>query len=418
MPSPPSNDEIHLTTLRQLERHCRSESKHAGYERLLVEFGIDVERFASLVEHPRLVLAEQPGSWYCGGDLMRYRLLRSLTETGLFHRSSGVLSLASDAFTCRGIKRLFFLLQLHPQLEPVHLIGAASIRRHRNRVYSALPIAGSTFERLAAILDTSLAMLSSAQISPDAFAEELLEIFRGGVRSGIRRLLPPRSDRRGLREFGVRLRDYDLEAARRPLAAARRELREGISWADYWDRANGGFLGTRIGDLGGLFNRFLLTVSDPVRMSRHLMRCCGHPPEKPIAVAAIIAGDGKYRMVFFDPQESRFFYRPRALERRDIGWSGIRELAAGGRTGGPTGTLEYLMMAASGLYLVADPGDGSTRFERQAREIHRRYTGLDFPYVALAAEREWPRFDYLGIYESDFESRSREAIERFFGGRR
>ena len=404
----------HLTTFRDLERHCRNTAKQAGYQRLLSDLGIDRDSFSRLVQHPRLILAEQPGTWFCGGDMMRFRLLRSLLETGRFHDTSGVMSLASDAFTCRGVKRLFMMLDFHPRLGPVPLLGAGYIRRHRNRIYSALPIAGAARRRIAAIFEVCDRMLAAAASSPDAFAQELIAIFEAGVSPGIRPLLPARSDRGSLRKLGVELAEYDLEAARQPIASARLELRDGDSWASTWDRINATFLGSEIGDLGALFNRFLLTVEDPHRAARRLMRLTDHPAAEPIPIAGIITDDEKYRMVFFDPTGSRFFYRPRGSRRQDLCWQEIRALAENGRTGGPSGVLEYLMMAACGIYLVADPGDGRSRFETQARKIHERYTGLPFPYVALTALDRKPPTDYLSIFRQDFEDNCQEALERFF----
>lgn len=412
--SPPRNAHLHLTTFRELERHCHDEEKQAGYRRLLADLGIDAASFSELVTHPRLILAEQPGSWFCGDDLMRHRLLSTLLETLDFHESSGVLSLSEDAFTCRGIKKYMLLFHFHRHVEPIPFVGAAFIRRHRNRVYSALRIAGATRERIATILDLCLVMLESARVSPDTFADEVLAIFRAGVRSGLRPLLPRRADRRSLSELASELRGYDLEAAAGPLRSARRELRCRMPWVAYWDRVNEAFLGTRIGELGTLLNRFLLSIEDPIRMSRRLMRLCRHPQNEPLAVAAIIARGKKYRMVYYDPGTNRFFFSPRAGERQTITWSEVRRLAEENRTGGPSGTLEYLMMAASGIYLVADPEDGHNRFERKARRIHELYTGLRFPYVALAADGEPTAFDYLQIFDSAFEKRSRDAIERFF----
>ncbi|HEX9736915.1 MAG TPA: hypothetical protein VGG06_33530 [Thermoanaerobaculia bacterium] len=411
--SPPRSVRVHLTTFRELERHVRDERKHAGYERLLADFGVDARRFSRLARHPRLILAEQPGCWFGGDDLMRYRLLARLAEV-MGTGAPEVLSLASDAFTCRGGKRDFLLFKLHRRLGSVHLVGASYLRRHRNRVYDALTISGAARERLAALLDTTLAMLGSAAVSPAAFADAVLAIFRAGVRPGARALLPARCDRRGLRSFAARLRRYDLEAARRPLAAAREALAEGVSWVGYWDRVNAVFLGTEIGALGPLFNRFLLAVDDPVKMARQLIRLCRPAGDEPIAVAAVVAGGAKYRMVFFDPADERFFYRPRPRRRRPISWDRLRELARGGRTGGPAGTLEYLLMAASGIYLVADPVDGHSRFERDARRIHELYTGLSFPYVALPASLCAGEPDYLEMFAPGFAEQGRAACERFF----
>lgn len=405
----------HLTTRRDLERHCRSGGKRAAYRGLLLDLGIDLELFEPLVAHPRLVLAEQPGNWLSGTDLIRYRLLRALIENDRFHASSGVLSLATDALTCRGLKRLFLAFLLHPELGPLCWLGASYLRRHRNHAYHALPIAGASYQRIRDILDICLTMLSSARVSPDAFATEVRGIFRGGVRSGLGPLLPASSDRRSLRELGARLGDYDLEGACQPLRTARRELRDGMRWVGYWDCVNGAFFGTRIGKLDPLFNRFLLTIADPVRMSRCLMSLCRHRADQPIAVAAIVTGEEKYRMVFFDPATEDFFYRPSVRRRVRIPWWRLRELAERGATGGPSGVLEYLLMAASGIYLVVDPGDGKNRFERLAWEIHRRYTGLQFPSITFEPGEGQARWDYLHAYHPEFESRSRATLDRFFG---
>lgn len=404
----------HLTHVRDFERHCRDPRKRAGYERLLTDFGIHVERFTRLVRHPRLVFAEQPGCWLDVDYLMRARLLRRLAATLEVDAGSGVLSLASDAFTCRGAKRDFLTFDLHPELGPVSVVGAAYVRRHRNRVYGALSISGPAYERLAALLDTALALLDAAAVSATAFAGESRALLAGGVRAGLRKLLPACERPARLRELGARLRRYDLEAARRPLAAAREALTEGVAWSRYWDRVNGVFLGAEIGRLGPLLNRFLLTVDDPVKMARHLIRTCRPGALEPIAVAGIVAAGDKYRMVFFDPDVERFFYCPRPGRRRDVPWSRVRELAAEGRTGGPAGTLEYLLMAASGIYLVADPVDGRSPFERDARRVHHAYTGLPFPRLTFPPGFHFRDSSFLRMFEPGFAESSRRAVDGFF----
>ena len=412
--SPARSARIHLTTFRELERHCHDEAKHGGYQHMLRELGIDTVSFAELVEQPRLLIAEQPGNWFYSDDLIRFRLFDVLKQTRDFHQSSGVLSLAIDGFSSRGLKKYLHLLHFHEKAEPVPLVGASFLRRYRNRVYSALPLSGSAYERMVTILDSCITMLTSAQISPNAFAEEVLAIFRGGLRSGIRPLFPRRADRRGLRELGTHLAEYDLEGAKSPLLAARQELRRETSWADYWDRVNASFLGTRIGRLGPLLNRFLVTVEDPVGMSHNLIRRCEFPVSEPVAVAAIITDDDKFRVVFFDPTENSFFYCPRVGTRCVIAWRQVRRLAEQGRTGGPSGTLEYLLMAASGIYLLTDPSDGYNRFERLARRIHEHYTGLPFPVVSFVKDNARTSYTYLEMFEPAFEDRCRLILERFF----
>lgn len=412
--SPPRNADIHLTSLRDLERHFHNESKHAGYERLLIEFGIDVGKFSALVQSPRVILAEQPGCWYYGYDLMRGRLLKLLKEANICHESSGALSLATDGFSCRGFKKYVVQLQFHPRLMPVQWIGAAHFRRHRNRVYSALPIDGSAHERIATIFDICLSMISSARISTSAFVDEVTGIFAAGVRPGARPILPSRGDKKSLRELGENFRKYDLGSARQPLARARQELREGLSWVNYWDRVNELFLGTPVNSLAPLFNRFLLTVADPVRMARNLIKLTRHPVGEPVPLLGVIVANEKYRMIFFDPDTKAFFYFHRPGQKRTMTWSRILQQARENRTGGPSAILEYLLMAASGIYMIVDPDDGYTRFERQAQEIHRHYTGVGFPFVAFPWHQGEPFMDYMKIFSDDFMSYSRTALERFF----
>lgn len=405
---------LHLDSFRALEHHLHDPRHEPAYARLLDTFGLDAGRFAELRCPGRLALAEPAGSWFFGEDLIRHRLLLRLRQSGLFHDRSGPLMLGADAFTCRGIKRLAITLLLHRELGPVSLVGAAAIRRFRNRVYRALPIEGAVYDRLAATLDIATALLDAARVSPEVFARETLGIFRQGLRAGLRPLLPSAVDRRRLVELGAELQDHDLERAILPLEAARRELVPGQSWPAYWRQVTSLFLDEPVGYLGPLFDRFLLAVEDPIKMARALFHESRHPRSEPLAVAAIITEEEKYRMVFFDHDTENFFLRPRPETRRTITWDTIRELASRGRSGGPSGTLEYLLMAASGLYLIASPEDGQRPFELRARAIHERLVGTPFPYVALPAEVAPEAHAYLEIFTDTFERQSRQAFEHFF----
>lgn len=412
----------HLTTLGALERHAADPRRPAGYERLLADFGIDAAAFAAVAGPPRLVLAEQTGCWLWGDDLLRFRLLQTAARELGWERRSGALSFAHDGFDWRGVKRYFVTLHLHPAMGFAPLLGATHLRRHRHRAYHALRLVGSSRRRVVEIFDAAETLIGAAAVSAEAFARAATTLLSRGLGAGVRSLLPAATGRRALLAVADELRRHDLAAALQPLTVARHELdggpggatgeADGVGWRAFWDCVDGAFLGTEVGDLAPLFNRFLLTVADPVRMSRHLAHLTAHPPGEPIAVAAIFLPGAKYRMVYFDPSQEGFFCSPLPGERRAIAWDEVRAAAARGETGGPSGVLEYLLMAASGIYLVSDPEDGESRFEGHAAAIHRLYTALPYPFVALA-EGLGDDCGLVQVYSDGFERRWRHDLGCF-----
>lgn len=405
----------HLASLSELRAHFSDACKHEAYARWLEDFGISRRHFAALTSHPRLIYAEQPGCWFYPDDVLRARLLDALCETGEIHPASGVQSLCLDAFSDRGVKAWFCTFRLHSDIEPVHLLGSTYRRRHRHRTYAALPVDGAAHERLSHVFTTSADMLEAARISPRAFADEMLARFQDGLPAGLRPMFPE-GDRRSLLRFAGTLRRCDLDSALRTIAATCCELRRGVSWADYWNAVNSQHFGRKIEPLGRLYNRFLLTIEDPLRLAHALAaeldQVGGRKPGRDVSVAAIVTDDEKYRMVFFDAEREIFYYRDGGV-RHELPWSRIHELASRGRTGGPCGVLAYLMMAAAGIYLVSDSVDGTSPFETAARDIHLRRIGLRFPSLAPHASQPMNRGGLLQIFTPRFETTCRRTIERF-----
>lgn len=407
----------HLSSLRQLRSHCNASGKRGAYDRLLRDYGVDTGAFSDLIEQPRLIYAEQPGCWFYAEDLLRARLLQALIDTGEFAPSSGVLSLSLDAFSDRGVKRWFCTFALCDVVPAVHLLGTSYRRRHRHRTYAALPVDQAALRRMSTLFNSSADMLEAARLSPTTFADELVERFQHGFEPGLRPLMPPDYDRASLLEYAESLRRYRLDQALRNLAAPCCELRPGISWADFWNAVNEQFFGMSIGPLGALYNRFILTVSDPVRMAKALRRdlqdLYGQDDARDVSVAAVITEEDKYRMVFFDAERESFYFSDGDEERQPIEWHEIRRQAKLGCSGGPSGVLAYLMMAAAGIYLVSDPVDGTSPFESAARSIHRQRIDLPFPSLAPTPGYNSGRGGFLKIFTPEFDRCSRQVLDRF-----
>jgi len=72
------------------------------------------------------------------------------------------------------------------------------------------------------------------------------------------------------------------------------------------------------------------------------------------------------------------------------------------------------MLAAHGFYLVADPRDGFTAFEKCVRKIHLEYTGLPYPWVALGRPFEEGGDEYLVSFSEPFGEHRRATFREFF----
>lgn len=411
--------------MNELEDHVARSHRASIYHRLLADFGVDPGRLRDLNQGPRLIYAEQPGSWFTPHDRVRGLLLERLLETcDAFDRlSSGYHYLENDGFTATGDKQMILWFDLHPELGPVRFLGSRTIRRHRRRTYASLSITGAAFERCQAIFDLSEALLEAARHSPWAFTDRVKELLENGLLPGLRPLLPETGERRHLLALGQRLNAlYDLPAALGQLRRAGRRLVPGISWSAFWTEVNRHYHETTVRALDPLLNRFLLAIDDPLRMARNLSRCCGLEPHRPVPIVGLVTARETYRMVHFDPVSRDFFYEVGNERRYSVSWDQIRQQAKEGRTGGPSGTLEYLLFAASGIYLIIDSADSFQPFHRHACRIHQHYTDLKFPWLTF--ESLWPDLPgggrrggtLLDVYHRDFEVESQLVIDRFLDG--
>lgn len=394
-----------------LDQHRRNRRKLLGYQRMLNELGIEATDLtpcgadlAALHERPRLIHAEQPGNWSYPDDVLRARLLQALRQKSGFDERSGLLTLSNDAFGHRDSKRYLIEMPLGLGQSPVNLVGSPFVRRHRRRSYAAIKITGGLYDRLEAILKISERFLEGVVESPQGFAREARVMLEEGIPSGLRSLFPVRCDRRGLIDVARRYADFDLGRAKAPISAARRRLKDGIPWTTFWNSFNEDVLGERVGCLESVINPFLLAIQDPFRTASALIRMEASPAEAPVALAGVVTAEDDYRLVCCDPVKRHLFLKGTARPDQSITWDEVREFVAAQRAGGPTAILKYLLMAARGIYVVADPYDGLTSFERRIAQIHLRYTGIRYPWVSLP--RSWEACspsDYLEHYQATFE---------------
>ena len=411
-----------LTSWGAVCRHQENRAKVEGYRRLCEDLGIDAAALCPTAsswdpwhDRPRLIHAEQPGNWLYPDDVLRSRLLSALKEEGDFDRRSGPLCLSNDAFGHRGWKRFFIQFYLGFGLGPVSWVGSPFSRRHQGCSYASLRISGTVFRRFTTILDICQRLLSAAESSPRSFVREAGAILNQGAPDGLRKLLPPKRDRSNLEALSRSLEACDLDRALTTLRVAQDHLLDGAPWTTFWNRVNGHLLGTEVGRLESVCTPFVMAIQDPFHTARALAGLTTHRADEPIALAGLVTDDDHYRLVCCDPAGRRLFLRGTSRADQPISWSKVRERAAAGQCGGPSPILKYLLMAARGLYVVADPLDGNTSFERQISRIHRQYTGLCFPWISMPKSwpLDWPG-SFLNLYHSNFDDFAQYSIDEFF----
>jgi hypothetical protein len=400
----------------ELAAHREASGKSQAYRRFLVDFGFDPDDspVRGLVDRPSLLFAEQPGCWYTPRDLVRAHLLERLIQRGRFDPElSGIRTLSHDRFTAIGEKGVFLDFALHPRLGVARLVGSQFLKKYEHRTYSSLRLTSHSYLRIRAIWDFALRMLEAASESPTRFAEVATAIFDAGPLPGARDILPSSNDPAELVEIGAELERCRLEPAFQALWPARSLLSKGIAWDEYWNRLNSEFLSQPIEPLEPLLGRYLLAVTDPVKLGRRLHEESGLERDEPVSIAGIVSDDDVFRSVQFDPVEEEYFVLRRDGCRRQVSWDEIR--SACGFGGRPSGVLEYLLFAAFGSYLLVDPGDSVQPFHETIGRIHRRYTGLDFPWMTF--EIAGPIADdancFLEIYRPGFAETTVGILSRF-----
>jgi hypothetical protein len=378
---------LQIRSWSELEEHRATPGKSQAYRRFLLDFGVNPDDSAvrGLIERPSLLFAEQPGCWFTPRDLVRARLLERLISRGRFDPElSGVRTLAHDRFTVIGDKGVFVDFALHPRLGPAQLLGSQFIRKFEHRTYASLRLVSHSLQRMRTIWDYSLRMIEAASASPEKFVEVTRKIFDAGPQRGARDVLPASNDPADILEIGIDVARCRLEPAFQALWPARALLTKEIAWDTYWNRVNAEFLGLPIEPLEPLLGRYLLAVSDPVRLGRRLHEISELEPGEPVSVAGIVSDDDVFRTVHFDPADETFFLVRRDGQRRQLAWAEIRSACGFGAR--PSGMLEYLMFAAFGSYLLVDAGDGLHPFHHTACEIHERYTGVKFPWITFPVD--------------------------------
>lgn len=417
------NSAPYITSGAELAAHLGAPDRKTAYARLLTQLGIDggPEALNGRRDKPALLFLEQPGCWLTALDLARARLRRALaSHFGFDADASGLFSLGTDRLTSSGDKAVFLRFTLFTSTErlgPAHLIGSSLLRRHQQTIYDTLPITGPLFARLAAIWGYSLLLLEAAALSRDAFADAVGGLFQSGVERGVRSLLPANSGREQLRLLADKLRSHDLAAARDLMHRTRAALVDGVSWTAYWDSVNRAFLSEEVRPMGPAVSRYLLAVSDPVRMARGFVELSGQNPLQSVSVAGFVDEDRRFRTVNFEPADGSFYYE-RGEERRPIDWEEVRARAAD-HSARPSGPLLYLLLAASSHYMIVDPDDELQPFQEIACAAHARATGLKYPWIRFTLDdgtgRSGVRNTFLSAYGPDFEPRVAEMVARFVG---
>lgn len=388
-----------------LEAVTRSPGLDAGYRRWMSDFGIS----EALLEHrrPRLFFAEHPGSWLYPDDLIRISLGRQLGRR--LELPFEVLQMERDAFRDRGIKRTFLLWRLRRDLPHVSWIGPRDRRRWRQTTYGSPVLEHRPAARVERQLRAATGVLDAA-----SDGEALWTLVQARCTPDERALLGPVCGRRQTEQWARQLSSLELESARGPLGLGLELLGEPRRWADFWRRVNGAYAGVDIGLLDPWLDRFILAIDDPEKMSSRLAELIaeergGQAGPESVNVAGFVDGD-RYVQVLYRPRRRRFARLAAGMEQ-PLDWHELRDRALAGKSTGPTGTIFYMMLAATGGLMLADTFDGRTAFERRADRLHRRYVGRPFPWVAPPRHYHPKSIgSYLDRFEPDFERRSSKIV--------
>jgi hypothetical protein len=378
--------DAYITGGAELRAHLSAADRASGYRRMATALGIDPGIVPEDDNRPGLLFAEQPGCWFTARDHIRVRILDLLVTRGWFDwRRSGVYALADDRFTSEGDKAVFLAFELCSSLGPVRVLGSTYIRRNRRKTYAALELDEGAVERLRAIFETSREILLASMQGDESFTTRIRELRAEGMPPGLEALLPPDGSDDRLSELCGRMTVFQAAQAAALLEHGLGRLEVGVGWEGFWNELNGRFLGTTVQRFGPLLNRLLLAIRDPIRMSQGVIDALGLDPHQPIKIAGAALDEETYRMIWYDPAIEGF-YVERGDEQVPVAWDEVRGVAMAGGAASPSGMLEYLLLAATGHYLIVDPGDGFQYFHALACALHEEYTGRKFPWITFSAE--------------------------------
>ncbi len=424
---------LHLTSWSEVCEHLDDSARWSRYRALLDDFGIDTAGVTLAAQRPpRFIFAEHPGNWAYPADVARVRLAQALARR--CGTEAQILQFDNDVFRKNGLKAFFSKWCLHPLLPWVSLVRAKDTRslkeksagtvgvhrrprNQRNRawhrkVYGSIKLQGASRQGLHDKLDMALELMATVEAG-----ESPLALLNRRCSAAAREVIGGPWDRQAARRLAVSMASSDLRAAQGPLRVGLTALQQpAITWAGLWQQINSAFLQQEVGHIDPVFESFLLAIDDPWRMADRLAEIDGSDR---VTVAGFVEDD-EFRLVAFDRPRRVFlaFSSVGDSEGREIQWSTLREHAKAGRGSTPCAIIEYLMMAASGYFVVSDPYDGQTPFEQRVAELHQKAIGRRFPWVSLFNPYVGGHAgSYLDCYHGGLETFARQNIDRqFFDG--
>lgn len=404
---------LHLTSWREVRDHVGDTHRWPRYHQLLDDFGIDTEvadrgRQAT----PRFVYAEHPGNWAYPADLVRIRLASALAER--FDTDADILQFDNDVFRKNGIKRFFSKWCLHRRLPWVSLVRAKDTRSHQawhRRVYGSVQLQGRSRQSLMDKWAMAVELMGCV-----ARGEHPLALLNAPCPPGAREVIGGPWSRREAQRLADSMAECQLHTAQEPLRVGLAILQQGEpTWSALWQHINSVLLGQPVGRVDPIFESFLLSIRDPEKMAHRLAaledNCSPH-----VTVAGLVE-DGEFRRVVYERRRGCFL----ALrstgdpEGRPISWDAVRHHARHGLGGTPGATVEYLMMAASGFFVVCDPYDGQTPFERRVALLHQESIDRRFPWVSIRHHfQQGHSGSYLDCYHAALDQFALQRIDREF----
>lgn len=427
-----------IKTLSQLQTHINNEGKHASYDLLLDEMGMDTAFFKKHREKPAFVFVFQPGPWFSIKYQIIINLLQKLIDYFDCNREiSGVFALNNDRFTFGGLKKIFNQFYLANDLKTLHFVEKKFIEQNEGLGYPYVSIENGDARGLKSIIDISGGIVKASQKDFRQFEHYIrtLPHEQIGRNKRIDDFIPHEHDLKRLHDL-LQLIYREKIMADLKFASDNINEKETI-WSSYWNDVNRQVMEIEIGEIDNLLNKYVLAIRDVHKLAEWLGKTLNNPEGEPLSILNIIDPySHKHYSVYYDfgkakTGDKNFLYYVNKTEasgepeKTFLTWEEITNLAEQELTGGPTYLIKYLLRAASHNYMLVDSSIATqnTKHDLLLNLTHQSLTGLPYPWITVdqpinnnTSEIVPDNESFIALYSPFHEIEQSTAIARFFAG--
>ena len=427
-----------IASLSQLQAHINNAGKHARYDLLLEEMGMDIEYFKKLREKPSFVFSYQPGPWFSTSYQIIINLLERLVDYFECNKElSGVYALNNDRFTFGGLKKAFNQFNLANDLKIQHLVDKKFIEENEGLAYPYVTVEKDDALGLKSIFDLAYGILKTSQKDFKQFERYIhtLPHDKTGKQKRIDDFLPHGHNLRNLYDLlQLVYREKILEDLE---FAARQIDPKETQWSSYWTKVNRQIMEVEIGEADKILNEYVLAIKDVHKLAGWLTQNTSRPSGEPLAILNLIDPySHRHYSVFYDSEKAKsgkkdFLYYINKKngesepEKQYLTWEEITNLAENELTSGPVYEIKYLLRAASHTYFLvnSDISSKNTKHDVTLDQIHRAKIGLPYPWISVSqpinnntSEVIPDNESFIALYSPFHEIEQSTAIARFFAG--